>query len=36
MVPRIVKSDWMIDVAMSQRIHWQEFYEWKEDAVIGN
>lgn len=33
MIPRIVKSDWMIDVAMSQRIHWQEFYEWKDGAA---
>jgi hypothetical protein len=36
MVPRIVKSDWMIDVAMSQRIHWQEFYEWKDNAATNN
>ena len=34
MMPRIVKSDWMIDAAMSQRIHWQEFYEWKDDAAV--
>ena len=33
MVPRIVKSDWLIDVAMSQRINWQEFYELKEEDV---
>lgn len=33
MVPRIVKSDWLIDVAMSQRINWRENYELKEEDV---
>ena len=33
MVPRIVKSDWMIELAMTQRMHWQEHYEWKDDAA---
>lgn len=33
MVPRIVKCDWMIEMAMSQRMQWQEYYEWKDDAA---
>lgn len=33
MVPRIVKSDWMIEMAMSQCVQWHDYYEWKDGAA---
>lgn len=32
-IPRIVRTDWMLDLALSQRITWHETYELKEGKV---
>lgn len=32
-VPRIVRTDWMLDLALSQRDTWHETYELTEDGV---
>lgn len=31
--PRIVRTDWMLDLALSQRVTWHEMYELTEDKV---
>ena len=28
LLPRIVKTEWLLDVAMSQELKWQDDYEW--------
>jgi hypothetical protein len=33
--PRIVKTDWLINLAMSQRVEWDEKWELKEELVPG-
>lgn len=33
MEPRIVKNDWLIDLALSQRIQWQEMYDMTDKDV---
>ncbi|KAF2199047.1 BRCT domain-containing protein [Delitschia confertaspora ATCC 74209] len=33
MVPRIVKTEWLLFVAMAQYVHWNAEWELKEDAV---
>ncbi|KAL8984555.1 MAG: hypothetical protein Q9205_001508 [Flavoplaca limonia] len=34
-LPRIVYTDWLLNSALRQELHWEESYELKEDAV-GN
>ncbi|KAH7095394.1 BRCT domain-containing protein [Paraphoma chrysanthemicola] len=36
MVPRIVKTEWLLIVAMSQYVHWKEDWELNEDVVKAN
>ncbi|KAL5116771.1 regulator of Ty1 Transposition [Pleosporales sp. CAS-2024a] len=33
MVPRIVKKDWILNVAMGQYVHWKDEWELSEDVV---
>lgn len=33
MVPRIVKTEWVLSVAMSQYVHWKEEWELSEEVV---
>ncbi len=33
--PRIVKTDWMLDIALSQRIQWNDSYEMTEDDAAS-
>lgn len=33
--PRIVKTDWMLDIALSQRIQWNDRYEMTEDDATS-
>lgn len=33
MVPRVVRTDWIIDLALSQRINWNESYELTDKEV---
>jgi hypothetical protein len=33
MIPRIVKTDWILTVAMAQYVHWNKDWELSEDAV---
>lgn len=35
LTPRIVKTDWLINLAMSQRIEWDDKWELKEELVPG-
>lgn len=32
-IPRIVRTDWMLDLALSQRVTWDEMYELTEDNI---
>ncbi|KAL8919998.1 MAG: hypothetical protein Q9172_004692 [Xanthocarpia lactea] len=34
-LPRIVQTDWLLNSALRQELHWEDVYELKEDAV-GN
>lgn len=34
-IPRIVRTDWMLDLALSQRDTWHETYELTEDSVLA-
>ncbi|KAH4016316.1 hypothetical protein HBH82_201290 [Parastagonospora nodorum] len=33
MIPRIVKTEWILNVAMSQYVHWKEEWELSEETV---
>ena len=33
--PKIVKTEWMLDIALSQRIEWSETYELSEDDAMS-
>lgn len=35
LVPRIVKTDWLINLAMSQQVEWDDKWELKEETVPG-
>lgn len=34
--PRIVKTDWMIDTGLSQRIQWHDYYELTEKELVAD
>lgn len=34
--PRIVKTDWMIDMGLSQRIQWHDYYELTEKDIVAD
>lgn len=34
--PRIVKTDWMVDIGLSQRIQWHDYYELTEKEVVAD
>lgn len=36
LTPRIVKADWMLDIALSQRIQWNDSYELIEDSAMSD
>ena len=34
-MPRIVKTDWILDIALSQRVQWNDQYEMTEDGAAS-
>ena len=33
MIPRIVKTEWLLNVAMAQYVHWDQQWELSEELV---
>ncbi|EFW23239.1 hypothetical protein D8B26_006740 [Coccidioides posadasii str. Silveira] len=35
-VPKIVRTDWLLEIAMSQEWRWKDEYEWKEEDLVAS